>query len=148
MNQRTEQSRPKHSAMILGAFCDEFGGVLYKNHELPGESVPAAGGKFWGFGGVVQKNHVAGMHSGTCFRCKTPLKILKNFRLRRVKPPAAPSGRAPSGQNHPPRGTLRTSALSGGLTLRTRILCTLCAAKLKEPPVHTIWLVLLCDENI
>ena len=34
--------------------------------------IPAAGGIFWGFGGVLHKNHVAGAHSGTCFRRKTP----------------------------------------------------------------------------
>ena len=93
MNQRTEQSRPKHSAMILGAFCDEFGGVLYKNHELPGESVPAAGGEFWDLGALYRKTTLPG-------------RIQE--RVSRVKHPENPQK-----FRHPPDKTIHRGAPSG-----------------------------------
>ena len=49
-----------------------------KNTSPPGGLAPAAGGIFFGhLGGVVHKNHVAGMHSETCFWRKTPPKSSK-----------------------------------------------------------------------
>ena len=62
----------------------DLGCVLYKKHKPPrGVSARRRRKIFGHLGGVVHKNHVAGMHSGTCFWRKTPPKILKIFRLRR-----------------------------------------------------------------
>ena len=60
-----------------GDFFWIWGALYTKNTSPPGGQRPPQAEKFGHLGGVVHKNHVAGMHSGTCFWRKTPPKILK-----------------------------------------------------------------------
>ena len=99
-----------------------FGGVLYKNHEPPGVSARRRRKFLEDLGGVVHKNHVTEVHSGTCFRRKTPPKSSKisacggrlgtekshRFSLRARKSPDFRLGlRSPRGD--PPRGEVSMS---------------------------------------
>ena len=66
----------------------DLGCVLYKKHKPPRGSAPAAGGNFLGiWGDVLHKNHVAGVHSGTCFWRKTPPKSSKISACGEPNPP-------------------------------------------------------------
>ena len=68
-------------------FLGDLGCVLYKKHEPPRGSAPAAGGKFWAFGGrCTQKSRCWDAFRNVFLAQNTP-KILKNFRLRRAKSP-------------------------------------------------------------
>ena len=58
-------------------FFWDLGGVLYKNTSPHRVSARRRRNFFEHLGGVVHKNHVAGMHSGTCFWRKTPPKSSK-----------------------------------------------------------------------
>ena len=112
-------------------FWGDLGGVLYKNHEPPGVSARRRWKFLEDLGGVVHKNHVTEVHSGTCFRRKTPPNPQKfppaagawgpknhtDFRLGLVNPPDFRLGlRSPRGD--PPRGEVSMSLGNVGPKLR------------------------------
>ena len=105
-------------------FWGDLGGVVYKNHEPPGVSARRRRKFLEDLGGVVHKNHVTEVHSGTCFRRKTPPKSSKisacggrlgtekshRFSLRAPVTPGDPP--------HPPRGEVSMSLGNVGPKLR------------------------------